>query len=157
METKTLKIFSIALISVALMSCTGNSTSLLISVKDYTFARTGQDGQMEQVGDPALFMRGEDVHLVLLDVGPFKKDDSGLNWFDIDMEVTDPDGNIIFSKAGMLGEAGHLALENNRAVSPYGSLTNTIDLEPGKYKFMLTIYDRLGKGKSSQIAYFTLE
>lgn len=157
MTTRVLRFFCITLISVFLVSCTGSSTSVLVSIDDYIFARTGDDGQLEKVDDPAVFQKGENVHLVLLDVGPFKKDDTGLNWFDINMEITDPDGNIVLSDTAMLGEAGHIALDNNRAQSPYGSCTNTADLEPGKYKFKLTIYDRLGKGRASQSAYFTIE
>lgn len=73
------------------------------------------------------------------------------------MEVTDPDGKVILSEAGLLGDAGHIALENNSAGSPYGSCTNTAELAPGKYKFKLTIYDKIGNGRASQNAFFTLE
>jgi hypothetical protein len=30
-------------------------------------------------------------------------------------------------------------------------------MAPGKYKFKLTIYDRIGKGRATQTAFFTLE
>ena len=73
------------LILAVFMSCTSTSTSKLISIEDHTFARSDQSGQMVIVDDPVVFKRGEDVHLILLNVGPFKKDEAGLNWFDLDM------------------------------------------------------------------------
>ncbi len=145
------------LVPAAFISCTSTSTSKLISIEDHTFARSDDSGQMVTVDDPAVFKRGEDVHLILLNVGPFKKDEAGLNWFDLDMEVTGPDGTVLLSETSMLGEAGHIALENNRAKSPYGSCKHTSELQPGKYKFSLTIYDKIGNGKANQTAYFTLE
>jgi len=94
---------------------------------------------------------------VLVNVGPFKKGEDGLNWIEMDMEVRDPNGNIIFSEKGMLGENGHVNLPNNMATSPYGTFYTTTDLAPGKYKMTLTIYDKVGGGKASQSATFTLE
>lgn len=158
MKTNKFKFLCLAVVSAVLVSCTtSTSTSKLISIEDYTFARNGDNGQVVAVDDPAVFKRGEDVHFVLLNVGPFKKDDAGLNWFDFDMEVTGPDGKVLLSQTGMLGAAGHVALENDHAKSPYGSCTNTSDLGPGEYKFKLTIYDKIGKGKASQTATFKLE
>ena len=147
-----------ALMSAILISCTtSTSTSKLISIEDYTFARSGDGNQLVAIDDPAVFKRGEAVHLVLQNVGPFKKDDSGLNWFDLDMEITGPDGGIILSQTGLLGDGGHVALENNMAATPYATCTTTPDVAPGAYKFKLTIYDKIGNGKATQTANFTLE
>jgi hypothetical protein len=158
MKTDTFKFLFMVLLSVVLVSCsTSTSTSKLISIESYTFARTGDNGQLIRVESPAVFKKGEDVHLVLLNVGPFKKDDAGLNWFDMDLEVTDPDGKVLLSQTRMLGEAGHSALENNYAASPYGTCTNTTDLAAGEYKFKLIIYDKVGSGKATQTATFNLE
>ncbi|HOU01483.1 MAG TPA: hypothetical protein PLL94_05810 [Bacteroidales bacterium] len=157
MKKLIFKSFVLMLILAVFMSCTSTSTSKLISIEDHTFARSDQSGQMVIVDDPVVFKRGEDVHLILLNVGPFKKDEAGLNWFDLDMEVTGPDGAVLLSETSMLGDAGHMALEKNYAKSPYGSCTHTNDLQPGNYKFSLTIYDKIGNGKANQTAYFTLE
>jgi len=138
-------------------SCTNTSTKILISFDSYTFARTGEDGQLVVVDEPAVFKLGEDVHMILMNVGPFKKDSTGLNWFDIDMEVTGPDGETIISEKGLLGDAGHLNLENDIAGSPYATFTSSTELKPGDYLFKVTIYDRIGKGKVSQKAAFKLE
>lgn len=61
-------------------SCTSTSTSKLISIEDYTFARADESGNLNPVASPSTFQKGEKVHLVLLHVGPFKKDSIGLNW-----------------------------------------------------------------------------
>ena len=157
MKENLFKLFFTALMSVVLISCTSTSTSKIISIEDYTFARTGDNDQLVAVDNPAVFKRGDAVHLVLQDVGPFKKADDGLNWFDLDMEITGPDGGILLSQTGMLGDGGHVALENNRAKSPFATCTTTPDVVPGKYKFKLTIYDKIGSGKATQTAIFTLE
>lgn len=157
MKKKLFKFLHIALMPVILISCTSTSTSKLISIESYTFARTGDGNQLIAVDNPAVFKRGDAVHLVLKNVGPFKKADDGLNWFDLDMEITGPDGAILFSQTGMLGDDGHVVLENNRAKSPYATCTTTPDVVPGKYKFKLTIYDKIGSGKATQTATFTLE
>jgi hypothetical protein len=157
MKTNLLKFLSMALMLIPLISCTSTSTSKLISIGDHTFARTGDGDKLVPIDDPAVFKRGEAVHLVLQNVGPFKKGDDGLNWFDLDMEITGPDNVILLSQTGMLGDGGHLALENNMAKSPYATCTTTPDVAPGKYKFKLTIYDKIGSGKATETATFTLE
>ena len=157
MKTILYGVIITALIPVLFSSCTSTSTSKLISIEDYTFARTGENDQLVTIEDPALFKRGEAVHLVLLNVGPFKKDSTGLNWFDIDMEVTGPDGSTVISEKGLLGDNGHLNLDNNMASSPYSTCYTTEDLAVGEYKFKMTIYDRIGSGKATQTATFKLE
>lgn len=137
-------------------SKTDTSTSFLISVEDSLFARTGADGNLVRA-DSNVFKRGEVVNLVLLNVGKFKKGEDGKHWFDIDMEVTGPKGEVILSKQGLLGENGHILLPNDTAESPYGIFSTTEELEPGIYKMRLTIYDRVGKGKATVTKSFTLE
>jgi len=138
-------------------ACTSTSTSKLISIEDHAFARSGDDGQPVTFDGPAIFKRGDKVHLVLMNVGPFKKDSTGLNWLDMDMEVSGPDGQVVISEKELLGERGRLELENNRVPTPYATFTTTSELNPGTYKFKVTIYDRIGKGTATQNATFTLE
>ena len=157
MKTNLSGFLCIALMSVVLFSCTSTSTSKLISIGSYTFARAGDGDQLVAVDDPAVFTRGDVVHLVLQNVGPFKKDATGLNWFDLDMEIIAPDGTVLVSKTGLLSDGGHIALENNMAASPNATYPTTPDLAPGKYKFKLTIYDKIGTGKATETAIFTLE
>jgi hypothetical protein len=157
MKTSLFGFLRITLLGLIIVSCTSTSTSKFISIESHTFARTGDGDQLVAVDDPAVFKRGDVVHLVLQNVGPFKKDEKGLNWFDLDMEIIGPDGAVLLSQTGMLGDNGHFALENNKAASPYAKFNATSDFAPGKYKFKLTIYDKIGTGKATETAIFTLE
>lgn len=156
MKTNLFKFFFLTLTVFALVSCTSTSTSKLISIEDHTFARTDSTGQLVTIDDP-VYQRGEKISLVLLNVGPFKEDSAGFNWFDMDMEVIGPDDAIVISETGLLGDGGHLDLENNTASSPYASYTTTSEMKPGEYKFKVTIYDKVGKGRATQTASFKLE
>lgn len=157
MKTNLLSYLSLAVWFFALHSCTSTSTTKFISVEGYTFARTGDNNQLEAVDDPAVFKRGDAVCLVLQNVGPFKKDSTGLHWFDLDMEITGPDDKILFTQTGLLGDRGHIALQNDMASSPNATYPTTPDMIPGKYRFKLTIYDRIGIGKATYSAFFSLE
>jgi hypothetical protein len=141
-----------------LFNCSKTETtkSFLITVEDSIFARADAEGNLSRV-DSAVFKRGEAVNLVLLNVGKFKKGEDGKHWFDIDMEVIDPKGNVILSRQGLLGENGHILLPNDTAESPYGIFSTTEQIEPGIYKMKLTIYDKIGKGKATVTKSFTLE
>ena len=57
----------------------------------------------------------------------------------------------------MLGDNGHLLLENGYANSPFATFTSSEEMEPGKYKMKLKIYDRVGKGTATVNAGFSLE
>ncbi len=137
--------------------CTSTSTSKLISIEDYTFARADESGNLNPVASPSTFRKGEKVHLVLLHVGPFKKDSAGLNWFDMDIHISDPDGIEMYSGKSVLGESGHIALPENYAKSPYAFFQTDESMKSGKFKFTITIYDRIGQGKATLSAFFNLE
>jgi hypothetical protein len=79
-----------------------------------------------------------------------------MHWFDMDMEVTDERGNIVYAKNNLLGNDGHVLLPNNFAASPHAIFKNELSTATGKYKAYIKIYDRIGKGYASQIAYFTI-
>lgn len=155
---KTLAVILVVTFAILNMGTDGceTSTAVGLTVEDAFFARMGTDGKLVPV-DKAVFQRGEEVCFILINVANFKKGDDGLNWFDMDMEIEDPNGDVILSQDSMLGEEGHLNLPNNVASSPYAVFITNTELEPGRYKFKLTIYDKLGVGKASKSVPFTLE
>lgn len=132
------------------------STSLGLTIENSCFATVDEEGLLNPV-ETDVFKRGEEINFVLINVKTFKKGEDGLNWFDIDMEISDIDGNTVLSAEELLGENGHLNLENNTAESPYAILSQTQNLQPGKYRFKVKIYDKVGNGKATKSKVFTLE
>lgn len=124
------------------------STSKGISIEDSELARIDENNQIVPAQDKT-FKRGEDVHYILYHVGRFREGEDGLHWLDMDLQVTDKDDNVILNAKEMLGENGHLKLEGGYAASPYGTFKTTENLEPGKYRITLTIYDKIGNGKAT--------
>ncbi len=135
---------------------TSTGTSFGLTIEDAVFARMSADGKFVPA-EGSVYKRGEKVHFILLNVDGFQKGDDGLNWFNLDMDVKGPNEEVILSQQGMLGEKGHVDLLNNTVPSPGGSLTTTAAMEPGNYKFKLTIYDKIGGGSASKTKTFILE
>jgi len=132
------------------------STSLGgLSIEDSELARIS-DGQILSVQDKT-FVRGEDVNYILYNVGQFTKGEDGLCWLDMDLEILNMEGEVVFSKTEMLGENGKVALEGGFAGSPYATYSTTEEMPSGQFKFKLKIYDRLGKGKASVSTTFELK
>jgi hypothetical protein len=148
------------LTAAALILLTGckfeTSTSRGISIEKSELARFDEDNQIVPAEDKT-FKRGEDVHYILYNVGKFKEGEDGLHWLEMDLEVTDQDDNIILDAKEMLGENGHIKLEGGYAATPYGTFETTEDLEPGKYRIKLTIYDKVGNGKATVSSTIELE
>jgi hypothetical protein len=150
----------LGLIIAALLTMGGckveTSTSFGLSIKDASLARQSAEGKLVPVED-GVFQRGEKINLVLLNVGKFKKGEDGKHWFDMDIEVKDPNGAIIFSKQGLLGENGHVLIPNDIAASPYGTFTTTTEMETGNYRIKLTVRDKVSGSSASKSKTFTLE
>ncbi|MDQ1353987.1 MAG: hypothetical protein QG657_4296 [Acidobacteriota bacterium] len=113
-----------------------------LSYQKVIFAKEGSDGTLNPVNDPT-FARGEKVNLVFINVGKFMKDASGKHSFDIDMVVKNSEGKQVLKQEKMLGEKGHIVLENDIADSPYGIFYSSLDLAPGVYYMTLTVYDKI--------------
>ena len=131
------------------------STSFGLTAEDSVLAKS-EGGSWQQASD-STFQRGDDIALILLNVRGFEKGDDGLNKMDIDLQVKDPEGEVIFMQKDMLGEEGHVNLENNIANSPYGSFSSTEELEPGRYTIKVRVRDEVGGGSTSKSKTFTLE
>ena len=120
------------------------------------FARVHEDGVIDFLDNP-VYVRGEPIHFALMSVGPFAKDEEGKNWVDMDILVTNPDGNIAMKKESLLGNGGHLVLENDTAPSPSGVYVPTSDVKTGKYTIELRIFDKVGGGEVSDSGVFELK
>ncbi len=135
---------------------TKTSTSFGLTVQKSVLASANAKGQVVPSTDNT-FTRGQTIYFVLVNVGKFTQDKDGLCWFDMDMQLIGPDGKVLLEKKDILGNEGHAALKDDIAASPHITFTTTKDMQPGTYKFKLTIYDKIGKGSASESATFTLK
>lgn len=132
------------------------TTTTRLEIADAFLARTGSDDRLIRA-DNNRFNRGDTVNLVLIDVQPLQPDQNGQHWFDLKLQIQDPDGRTIFSKSDLLGEEGKIELTNDTASSPYAYFNTTEDLAPGAYTITLTIYDKIGTGQAARSQQFILE
>jgi hypothetical protein len=113
------------------------------AVSDYNFAIL-QDSTFIPY-NKAIYHRGDEVFLVLKNVGPFEIGSDSLNHADMKLMVTDAIGQVIILRDSLFGEDGHAKFENNMLKQPFGSYESGINDKPGKYTICLTIYDLVSK------------
>ena len=154
MKIKLCALFLIVLV-ISMSGCTETSTSYGLGYDDVFIGRMDSSGTIVPSEDN-VFNIGEDVYLVFTNVGTFKRGEDGKNWIEIDIEVKDSSGNIVFSEQDMLGEEGHVSLENDVASAPYGVIS-TDELGSGKHIMKETIRDKIGSGKITSSIEFTLK
>jgi hypothetical protein len=152
-----LKQFELLILVVLLSIISGcgqveTETSFGLSIDDSYFAEIGPNGELIPISDPA-YSSGEKVVYALENIGKFEKGNDGLHWLDLDMEVKDSEGNVIYLQRGMLGEGGHVLLNNDIASSPYGAF-ELADEQPGTYNIKLTVHDLVGGGSASSSSTF---
>jgi len=93
----------------------------------------------------AIYHRGDEVYLVLENVGPFKLGNDSLNHAEMKLKVSDAVGQLIIERDSLFGERGHSRFVNNRLTSPYGSFSSAAKDLPGKYTLCITIFDLVKK------------
>jgi hypothetical protein len=126
-----------------------------LTVEQVLLAKDGANGKLEPVEED-IFVLGERVNMVLVNVRGFKKGSDGKNKFDMDIQVKDGNGKIILSQSQLLGTQGHQDLPGNIARSPYGIFNTTSKLGPGDYTITLSLYDLVGKGVVTKSKVVTL-
>jgi len=126
----------------AIILVSGCTTQPELTYERALLAEAKGSGELME-NEEAKFFRGDVIALILLNVGPFQRGDDGLNWFDMDINVTYPDGTLNFSETGILGEDGHMDIENNIANYPHVFFYSTFNEEPGNYTISMAIYDKI--------------
>lgn len=104
-----------------------------------------------------VFNYGDKVIFALLNTGQFEKADSGSHWFEIDIDITGPNGEQVLFVEESLNGAGRMELENGYAAEPNGVFIPGEDKESGQYNFKLEIYDKVGTGRAVRSKTFILE
>jgi hypothetical protein len=120
-----------------------------LAVERTVLARSTESGALQPV-DGGVFKQGDVVHLVLINVRGFQAGEDGRHWYDMDVKVTGPDGHVVLSGQDVLGEAGHVALPDGVADTPYANMSST-GAPLGKYIFTITIRDKIG-GASATVS-----
>ncbi len=93
----------------------------------------------------AIYHRGDNVYMVLENVGPFAKDKDSLNHAQMKLEVTNSIGEVITVNDTVFRSHGHKNFLNNIIKSPYALYESDKNEKPGKYTMTVTVYDLMKK------------
>ncbi len=140
--------FALGILSAASVPASG------LEIKDTIWARLDSSGKL--VASENKFRRGEKIHLVLRQAGPFQAGPDGRHWFDLDMIVSGPDGRVVLEQKNLLGEKGHIRLPGAVAESPYGIFESSVAMEQGDYKMTLILRDKVAGTQIQVVRSFTL-
>lgn len=109
------------------------------SVTDYNFAILQDTGFIKY--NKAIYQRGDQVYMVLENVGPFARGADSLNHAEMKLEVTDAIGQVITIREGLFGKRGHGDFTNDFLDKPYAYYSSDLNDKPGKYSMTVTIFD----------------
>jgi hypothetical protein len=126
-----------------------NSTSLKLHIEDYDFSVRGNNKFIPY--NKAIYQRGDEVYLVLKNVGPFARGKDSLNRAEMKMEILNAIGETVASRNNLFGERGHADFDNNILKQPYASYSTDNNDEIGKYTFKITVYDLI-RGDSTSVS-----
>ncbi|MFN8256937.1 MAG: hypothetical protein U0W24_14675 [Bacteroidales bacterium] len=114
------------------------------SVENYNFVIKENDKFINY--DKAIYQRGDEVYMVLENVGPFKKGSDSLNNAQMKLEVFDAVGTRITLDDSLFRESrGKSNFPGNMLKKPYARFATDQTNKPGKYTMTVTIYDLLSK------------
>ena len=99
----------------------------------------------------AIYQRGDEVYLVLKNVGPFVRGTDSLNRAEMKMEIFDALGDTVVVQENLFGERGHADFENNILKKPFAVFRPNNSNKIGKYTFKVTVYDLIS-GDSTSIS-----
>jgi hypothetical protein len=113
------------------------------SVANYNFAILENKKFIQY--NKAIYHRGDEVYLVLENVGPFMVGNDSLNHAEMKIHVSNAIGKTVVLRESVLGDRGKKRFIGNILASPYGSFSSSASDLPGKYTFCITIYDLVKK------------
>jgi len=108
-------------------------------VEDYDFAVFENNNFITY--NKAIYHRGDEVFMVLKNVGQFARGKDSLNRAEMKMEIFDAIGQRITIRENLFGLRGHADFKNNILKKPYASYETDSKDKIGKYNFKVTIFD----------------
>ncbi len=109
------------------------------SVGNYNFA-IKENGKFVNY-NKAIYHKGDEIFLVLSDVGTFARGDDSLNRAEMKMLIKDGVGQVISMRDKLFGSRGHGNFNNDMLKAPYASYSSDSKDKPGKYSMTVVIYD----------------
>lgn len=135
------------LIMIVLFTSCKNTVKESFKIEDSFFATRTND-EFRPL-DEAVYSAGDDVYFFLKNVGPLSLDKDNKCRLDMDIEISNNYGEIVFKQNTMLGENGILHLPDRIAKNPYTVWHSDSMISAGEYTFKVIAYDKLsGKTKS---------
>ena len=97
----------------------------------------------------AIYHRGDDIYMVLKNVGQFAIGKDSLNNAEMKLEIFDAIGQTVTVRKNLFGERGHTKFDNNILKKPYALYETDNNNKIGKYNFKVTIYDLISGDSTS--------
>ncbi|RLD84591.1 MAG: hypothetical protein DRJ10_00745 [Bacteroidetes bacterium] len=119
-------------------------------IEDYDFAVLDSNNKPIPY-NKAIYHRGDEVFMVLKNVGRFARGKDSLNHAEMKVEIFDAIGQRISIRENLFGPDGHSDFNDNILRKPYGSYETNLDDKIGKHSFKVTIYD-LVSGDSTSVS-----
>ena len=105
----------------------------------------------------AIYHRGDEVFMVLKNVGQFARGTDSLNHAEMKLEIFDAIGQRVSIRENLFGLRGHADFKDNILKQPYASYETDNNDKIGKYNFKITVYDLISKDSTSVNDEFYIE
>ncbi|MEN8121178.1 MAG: hypothetical protein ABFS35_12555 [Bacteroidota bacterium] len=105
----------------------------------------------------AIYHRGDEVYMVLKNVGQFARGTDSLNHAEMKVEIFDAIGQRVSIGENFFGSKGHANFDDNIIKQPYAWHETDLNDKVGKYNFKVTIYDLISGDSTSVSDDFFIE
>lgn len=120
-----------------------------LMIEDYDFAVLENKKFIPY--NKAIYHRGDEIFMVLKNVGQFARGKDSLNHAEMKLEIFDAIGQRVTIRENLFGPRGHADFKENMLKEPYASYETDNSDKVGKYNFKVTIYD-LVSGDSTSVS-----
>jgi len=124
-------------------------------IEDYDFAV--KENKKFIPYNKAIYHRGDEVFMVLKNVGLFARGKDSLNHAEMKLEIFDAIGQRVSIRENLFGSRGHANFNDNLLKQPYASYETDNKDKIGKYNFKITVYDLISKDSTSVSDEFYIE